>query len=171
MTRKNNFKQAVIDTIAKRASYICSNPDCKCITVAPSSIDEEKFLFNGEAAHITAASQGGPRYDANLSDDERASIGNAIYLCANCATIIDKNNGADYSVVTLKEWKADHEAWVFGNLNKSIDNRIFTVDGEHHAEGDGNIVALDIREPAFLKPGTVSTAKGTGNVTATKIGG
>jgi hypothetical protein len=141
------------------------------MTIAPSEADETKIIFSGEAAHITAASKGGARYDANLSDDDRMAISNALYLCASCATIIDKNNGDDYSVALLKKWKTDHEEWVRANLNKSIENRIFTIDGVHCAKGDGEVTALDIRKPAFIKPGTISRAEGSGKITATKIGG
>jgi len=45
------------------------------------------------------------------------------------------------------------------------------VNGTHHAEGIGNITGLDIQEPVIIKPGTKSTAKGIGNITATRIGG
>ena len=45
------------------------------------------------------------------------------------------------------------------------------VDGSHNAEGVGNVIGLDIQGPAIIKPGTKSTAKGFGNITATRIGG
>ncbi len=45
------------------------------------------------------------------------------------------------------------------------------VDGTHSAEGTGTVIGLDIQEPVIIKPGTKSTAKGTGNITATRIGG
>jgi hypothetical protein len=51
---------------------------------------------------------------------ERASISNAIYLCADCADLIDKNGGADHSPELLHEWKLQHESWVRSNLNKRL---------------------------------------------------
>jgi hypothetical protein len=45
------------------------------------------------------------------------------------------------------------------------------VDGSHSAEGVGNVTGLDIQEAVIIKPGTKSTAKGIGNITATRIGG
>ncbi len=35
--------------------------------------------------------------------------------------MIDKNNGADYSVQLLLHWKQEHESWVKENLNKRND--------------------------------------------------
>jgi hypothetical protein len=44
---------------------------------------------------MTAASPGGPRYDPSLTQKERGEISNAIFLCAVCADVVDKNNGLD----------------------------------------------------------------------------
>lgn len=45
----------------------------------------------GVAAHITAASPGGARYDAALTPEARADIGNGIWLCQNHARLIDND--------------------------------------------------------------------------------
>ena len=120
MGDRDDFDKSTIDILAKRAAYICSNPDCKSLTVAPSSEEESKFIYIGKAAHITAASAGGPRYNPSLSSEERKSINNGIFLCSNCADMIDKNNGSDFSVQLLLKWKSDHETWVLENLNKRV---------------------------------------------------
>lgn len=115
---RDDFDKPVVDTLAKRAAFICSNPDCKTLTIAPSEEDNLKFIYIGKAAHITAASEGGPRYDKEMSSDNRKSINNGIFLCSNCADMIDKNKGIDFSVELLQKWKSDHEIWVRSNLNK-----------------------------------------------------
>jgi hypothetical protein len=120
MPRRDDFDKATIDALAKRAAYICSNPDCRALTIAPSSIDEDKFIYIGKAAHITAASEGGPRYDPTLSPEARKSISNGIFLCSNCADMIDKNLGSDFSAQLLYKWKREHEIWVSENLNKRV---------------------------------------------------
>jgi len=63
------------------------------------------------AAHITAASEGGPRYNSELTSSERKSIDNGIWLCQNCATLIDVDP-EEHPVHVLKAWKvcAEHEA-------------------------------------------------------------
>lgn len=170
MKQRDYFDSKTIETLAKRASFICSNPDCKCLTLAASDIDDRKFIYNGVAAHITAASKGGPRYDANKTPEQRSNISNGIFLCGNCSIAIDKNNGNDFSVQQLLSWKTEHENWIRENLNKSIVNSIVIVDGEHHAKGVGNVIGLEIKKSAIIQPGTIVTAEGIGNITGTKIG-
>ncbi len=115
---RDNFPKPVVDVLAKRAAFICSNPDCRALTVAPSKQDETKFLYIGKAAHIYAAAEGGPRYDATMSPEQRKLASNGIFLCSNCADMIDKNNGFDFPVDRLQDWKNNHEEWVAANLNK-----------------------------------------------------
>jgi hypothetical protein len=167
--KRDEFDPKTIEILAKRASFICSNPDCRCLTLCPSETDPEKYIYTGKAAHMTAAAENGPRYESNLSSDERKSINNAIFLCSNCADMIDKVGGVDFSVDLLKKWKDDHEKWVKANLNKSVNSPISIIDGEHHAKGKGDVTGIDAQEPVFLKPGTKSTAEGEGNITATRI--
>jgi hypothetical protein len=120
--QRDDFDKPTIDALAKRAAFICSRPKCKTLTLSPSQEDENKFIYIGKAAHITAAAVGGPRYDKSLTSEERKSISNGIFLCSNCADMIDKNGGADFPVELLKEWKREHEAWVSKNLNLSSNN-------------------------------------------------
>jgi len=167
--KRDDFTEAAKTVVAKRASFICSNPNCRSLTLFPSEQDPEKFVYIGKIAHITAASAGGPRYDSSLTKKQRSSVENGIFLCSNCADMIDKNNGSDFSANLLREWKRTHETWIKDNLNKSINSPISTIDGEHHAKGKGNVTAIDAQGPVFIKPGTKSTAEGEGNITATRI--
>ena len=104
---RDDFSLTVKDILAKRVGYVCSNPNCKRHTIAPNS-KEDKVINIGEAAHITAAAPGGPRYDDSLSPSERKSINNGIWLCSNCATLIDRDE-LIYTVDLLKEWKFQAE--------------------------------------------------------------
>ena len=103
-----NFSSKTIDILAKRVGFLCSNPNCKRHTIGPNA-NEEKTTSIGVAAHITAAAPLGPRYDANLTPDQRIHIDNGIWLCYNCSTIIDKDSGM-YPVELLVQWKSDAEA-------------------------------------------------------------
>ena len=142
MNKKNNrddFDKKVINALPKRASYICSNPECRCLTIiAATKLDEEKFTYIGVAAHITAAAEGGPRYNKELTSTERSSIKNGIFLCGSCSIMIDKNNGLDYSSELLKNWKDKHHQWVHENLNKKISNppqTIVNITSNHQSGG------------------------------------
>lgn len=108
MTRRSEFSNATIEVLAKRVAYLCSRASCRCRTVGPHS-NEIKATLVGEAAHICAASPGGPRYDPSMSDEERRSHDNGIWLCANCATEIDKDP-ARFPVSWLRQWKEDAES-------------------------------------------------------------
>ncbi|HXR03685.1 MAG TPA: hypothetical protein VN836_03150 [Verrucomicrobiae bacterium] len=56
------------------------------------------------AAHITAASPGGPRYDASLTPEQRADISNGIWLCQFCAKLVD-NDEKRFRAEHLRLWK------------------------------------------------------------------
>ena len=117
---RENFPNKIVEILKKRAAFVCSNPTCKKMTIAPSEAEDEKVIYIGRAAHICAASEGGPRYESKMTTEERSSISNAIFLCSNCADMIDDNGGVDFTIATLQKWKLDHENWTRDNLNKSV---------------------------------------------------
>ena len=63
----------------------------------------------GVAAHIAAAAPGGRRYDPTMTPEERAAIGNAIWMCANHGTLIDRDE-ATYTRPEITAWRVEHEA-------------------------------------------------------------
>jgi len=109
MAHRDDFSQSVKDALAKRAGFLCSNPDCLVKLVSSGGDSDHSTISLGVAAHICAAAPGGPRYDSEMSREERASIQNAIFLCPTCATLIDKNNGSDYPGELLRYWKSVRE--------------------------------------------------------------
>ncbi|MCD6543269.1 MAG: hypothetical protein J7K34_02045 [Flavobacteriaceae bacterium] len=100
---RDNFTAKTVDILAKRVGYLCSNPDCQKSTVGPNTA-KDKATIVGVAAHITAASPRGPRYDGNLTTEQRKDIDNGIWLCVNCSTIIDKDPDA-FPIKMLNDWK------------------------------------------------------------------
>ena len=70
--------------------------------------DSTKAVNIGVAAHITAASEGGPRYYPKLSSEERQSSNNGIWLCQDCAKLIDTDE-LRFPVDLLHEWKRKAE--------------------------------------------------------------
>lgn len=59
---------------------------------------------HGGASHITAASKRGPRYDENMTAQERKFFENGIWLCKSCSKLIDSDE-MRYTVGKLKKWK------------------------------------------------------------------
>ena len=103
---RDDFSKPVIDRLAKRVGMRCSYPDCRAPTSGP---DMEGGVTNvGVAAHITAASPGGPRYDETLTSEGRSDISNGIWLCQIHAKLIDDDELA-FPASILKAWKETAE--------------------------------------------------------------
>ena len=100
---RDDFPTATKELLAKRVGYRCSNPSCRQPTSGPHQ-DSTKTVNVGVAAHITAASARGPRYDTSLSAEQRKSTENGIWLCQKCAKLVD-NDSARYTLEVLHEWK------------------------------------------------------------------
>jgi TIR domain len=105
---RDNFPKSIIETLSKRVGGRCSNPGCGNRHTSGPHSDPSKSVNLGVAAHITAASAGGPRYDPVLTPEQRSSSENGIWLCIKCSTLIDKDDPA-YSVDLLRRWKNDAE--------------------------------------------------------------
>lgn len=104
---RHDFNQPVKEVLAKRVAYRCSNPACRALTAGPHS-ESSRHVNLGVASHITAASAGGPRFDAGLSPLERSSSDNGIWLCQLCAKLIDNDEGK-YTVEMISSWKVASE--------------------------------------------------------------
>lgn len=114
---RDNFNKSVKELLAKRVAYICSNPNCRCLTIGPKR-QKNGSISIGVAAHITAASEGGPRYK-KMSQNERTSYENGIWLCQNCSKIIDSDTDK-YTVELLNDWKLKAEEDVRDLIGKRI---------------------------------------------------
>jgi hypothetical protein len=108
--RRDEFPQTVVRIIGERAAYYCSNPNCRNLTISAHS-QTNKSLSKGVAAHIFAASPGGPRYNPNQSTGERKSPDNGIWLCHNCSDVVDKDELL-YTGELLLEWKKTHVEFI-----------------------------------------------------------
>lgn len=132
---RDDFTKAVIDRLAKRVGMKCSNPDCRMPTAGPDAAGG--VTNTGVAAHISAASPGGARYDESLTPEERSGSGNGIWLCQTHAKLIDDDELA-FTPALLREWRdtAEHMAALeargfqvrraspFANLEKRVPNLI-----------------------------------------------
>lgn len=106
-----NFTAKVRGLIESAAGHQCSFPACNRRTIGPGPSSE--YLSNsGYAAHIYAASGGGPRGQGGLSQAELKGAGNGIWLCGSHAKLIDNNRGMAYPPEMLVSYKALHEARV-----------------------------------------------------------
>lgn len=102
-SKRDDFTPKTKLQIAKRAGWLCSDPDCMRPTVGASS-DGDSEVMLGEASHICAAAPGGPRYDAEMSEAERRSANNGIWMCKLHGTSIDTHD-PKFTVELLRGWK------------------------------------------------------------------
>jgi len=124
---RDDFTAATKRSLALRASHHCSL--CKISTVGPSDEKPTAVTMIGKAAHICAASSGpgARRYDPAMTRAQRSDISNGIWLCANCADLVDKDE-IRFTADVLRRAKIEHErSRRVGNIS---------------AQGDGDIIAI-----------------------------
>jgi hypothetical protein len=109
MADRDDFSAPTKRFVALRAGYRCSFTDCPQITVGPNDESPTGHTNIGEAAHISGAAPGGPRYLSTMSPEERSSIGNAIWLCVKHARVIDREPYT-FTIEVLQAMKQAHEA-------------------------------------------------------------
>lgn len=82
----------------------CAFPDCTTSLVLDGSLI-------GIMAHICAAEPLGPRFDPAMTDEERRSFENLLYMCPTHSMLIDKPAQTDkYPVEWLRQVKHQHES-------------------------------------------------------------
>jgi len=93
----------------------------------------------GVGAHITAAApgRGGKRYDKLLSSEERSSASNCLWLCQDCAKLIDSDEGA-FPVEKLRAWKQQRERRQLELISARSNGAIATL--ERQLGGHTNMV-------------------------------
>ena len=105
-SRRDNFNQSVINILFKRSGGKCCM--CGATTFGPHTGRHDKYQNIGQAAHITAAAPGGPRYDPKMPPEVRMSAKNGIWLCSNCHSLIDRDTKA-YPLHKLFQLKKEGE--------------------------------------------------------------
>ena len=103
MTGNPEVLKAVKISLQQQVGGHCSICDAR--TWAPHA-EANKALVLGDAAHIAAASPGGPRYDRSMSDVDRSAAENLIWLCLRCHREVDRNS-SPFSREWLVQKKAE----------------------------------------------------------------
>ena len=111
-------KETTKRKLASRSGDRCAYPRCdRYLTVNGKGGGDLAFL--GIAAHIAGEKQGAARYDSSMTDEQRRSYDNLIYLCGYHHDLIDKQE-QDHSIEQLKKLKAKHEDRVREGVNEAI---------------------------------------------------
>lgn len=126
---RDDFSKATKQILAARVGGRCSRPVCRALTSGPR-VEPCQSVSVGVAAHICAASPGGPRYDAAMTVEERTSADNGIWLCQNCAKMAD-GDPSRYTREVLIDWRAQAEESALHEIGRSAPP---LVQGEREAE-------------------------------------
>lgn len=111
---RDDFTKRTVTEIAKGVAYRCSNPECRRPTVGANAAQDGTIII-GVAAHICAASPGGPRYNVAETPEARRSKENGLWLCQNCGRLVDADPQR-FTVEQLAKWKNDAQARAFREL-------------------------------------------------------
>lgn len=114
--RSSDFTQNTKRLLAHRVGHLCSNPACQAPTSGPGH-EPTELVTAGDAAHITAASPGGPRYDPSLTPEQRRSYDNGIWLCVTHARIVDQDD-SHHTTELLLNWKSQAENQAMKGLGR-----------------------------------------------------
>lgn len=108
---RDEFSPATKRAIERQARGHCSNPACRRLTHAATS-DGAAEINIGQASHICAAAPGGPRYDAQMTSEERAAADNGIWLCDVHGRAVDAKD-SKFTVEELRRWKrqTNEDSW------------------------------------------------------------
>lgn len=87
--KRDDFSDATRQIIKRQAGGCCARCEIK---TTDHNGEGEKPLTTGEAAHIKASSEGGPRFDSENSSEFRRSSENGIWLCSECHVLVDTGN-------------------------------------------------------------------------------
>jgi hypothetical protein len=115
---RDDFNDETKRTLAQRVGNRCSNPKCRRATSGPRT-EHDLSVNIGVAAHIRAASPGGPRFDELMQTEERRNVQNGVWLCQVCAKLID-NDERRYSVEVVRGWKDDAELSAIRDLESRV---------------------------------------------------
>ncbi|WP_421198375.1 hypothetical protein [Aeromonas enteropelogenes] len=115
---RDDFSSETIRIIKGMAGDVCSMPQCRVITGGAKLLRDNTFSI-GVAAHICAASPGGPRYDSKMTKEQRKNYKNGIWLCQTHARMIDVDPSR-FPVDMLISWKNDAEQWSMSSVGQKL---------------------------------------------------
>jgi hypothetical protein len=102
-SNRDNFTRKTQLQIAKRSGWLCSDPECRCLTVVATSDGNGEIMLD-EASYICAAAPGGSRCDTGMSEAERRSAKNGMWMCKLHAESVDSED-LKFTVELRHCWK------------------------------------------------------------------
>jgi hypothetical protein len=164
-----NFSAVTIKQLFGLSMNVCAFPACE-----NHLIDMEWPGVMGEICHICAASPGGPRYDPNMTDQERDSFHNLILMCPTHHVLIDRLERDIYTADVLRDMKAKMIEQAMSGSKKMLEK--FGDDFVERAVAEIILVSeryyslpslppMATSSPAYLEGRADSTSSVIGNLT------
>jgi hypothetical protein len=154
--------------VAQKSHNRCAYPHCGAVLVVEAVSPADSAKSVGKFAHICAASPGGPRHDASMSDAERSSADNLIFLCGTHHDVIDSQLD-HHTVDYLRDAKARHEARLSRAVRHAL-GEIGYADLETVCRVIGTIPLVSGRIDVPLAISEKVQLNGLSHATQTKIG-
>jgi len=158
MNSRDDFTAPVKRQLAARVAHKCSNPRCRASTSGPQ-LDEAGSVNLGVAAHITAASPNGPRFDSSLTPEERCGAENGIWLCQNCAKLID-SDVKRFTARVLWDWKEQAESAARDEMGRTSEAGSPSPQPDRASNIKRNLELRDALQKALLKPPALRRTQG-----------
>lgn len=109
--KNNKDKARQITPATIKRLFMLSGNECSMPTCDKRLIAEDGKTVISKVCHIEAASEGGPRFNPSMTDDERRGFDNLTLMCDEHHSIIDaEGSEIEYPAELLKEWKKTHES-------------------------------------------------------------
>ncbi len=110
-TNPRGYSQSTLKRLFGLSGNNCAFPGCT------KTLVNQNTAINSNICHIEAAEERGERYNANMTDDERADYPNLILLCPEHHE--ETNDIVKYTVSELKKMKTLHESNVSQRILRS----------------------------------------------------
>jgi hypothetical protein len=106
MGNRDDFSPDIKRALAERAGHRCSFPGCPSVTIGPSNEGEASVSRTGMACHIAAAAggTGARRYVATMTNEQRTSIENGVWMCYTHGKLVDTDENR-FSIPMLQKWR------------------------------------------------------------------
>ncbi len=109
--KARNYSDLTLKRLFALSGNECAFPTCTKVLV------NRKNALDSNICHIEAASEGGERYNPDMTDKERADYPNLILLCPQHHA--DTNDVDIYTVESLKTMKKNHESFILNSRIKT----------------------------------------------------
>lgn len=103
-----DFRDNVKRELAHLSGYHCAFQPCGAFTGGPAPSSTSYSTNLGQAAHIEGARSTSARHNPIMTNAQRRSVDNGIWLCLKHARMIDVT-GSSFTTPMLKRWKSIHQ--------------------------------------------------------------